>query len=111
MIGFLEGEILAKSPGLALVKVGGVGYQVSVSLSGNYLGLWYNMSSRMMVWDIEDTEKPRPIGTVRLPYDTRPLLQLGQSSMEPFQRDDGAIGFVLKSHGPVWMELPGLRRG
>jgi Holliday junction DNA helicase RuvA len=36
MIGFLEGEILAKSPGLALVKVGGVGYQVSVSLNTFY---------------------------------------------------------------------------
>jgi Holliday junction DNA helicase RuvA len=36
MIGFLEGEILAKSPGLVLVKVGGVGYQVYISLQTFY---------------------------------------------------------------------------
>jgi len=36
MIGFLEGEILAKDPGLALVKVGGVGYQVHISLHTFY---------------------------------------------------------------------------
>jgi holliday junction DNA helicase RuvA len=36
MIGFLEGEILVKSPGKALVKVGGVGYQVYISLHTFY---------------------------------------------------------------------------
>ena len=36
MIGFLEGEILVKDPGLALVKVGGVGYQVYISLHTFY---------------------------------------------------------------------------
>jgi Holliday junction DNA helicase RuvA len=36
MIGFLEGEILAKLPGLVLIKVGGVGYQVSISLNTFY---------------------------------------------------------------------------
>lgn len=36
MIGFLEGEILAKSPGKVLVKVGGVGYQVYISLNTFY---------------------------------------------------------------------------
>jgi len=36
MIGFLEGEILDKSPGLVLVKVGGVGYQVHISLQTFY---------------------------------------------------------------------------
>lgn len=36
MIGFLEGEILAKSPGKALIKVGGVGYQVQISLQTFY---------------------------------------------------------------------------
>jgi len=36
MIGFLEGQILDKSPGLVLVKVGGVGYQVHISLQTFY---------------------------------------------------------------------------
>jgi holliday junction DNA helicase RuvA len=36
MIGFLEGEILAKHPGQVLVKVGGVGYQVHISLNTFY---------------------------------------------------------------------------
>jgi holliday junction DNA helicase RuvA len=36
MIGFLEGEVLAKLPGLVLLKVGGVGYQVSISLNTFY---------------------------------------------------------------------------
>jgi Holliday junction DNA helicase RuvA len=36
MIGYLEGEILAKIPGMVLVKVGGVGYQVSISLNTFY---------------------------------------------------------------------------
>jgi Holliday junction DNA helicase RuvA len=36
MIGFLEGEILAKLPGLVLIKVGGVGYQVQISLNTFY---------------------------------------------------------------------------
>lgn len=36
MIGFLEGEILEKSPGKALIKVGGVGYQVHISLQTFY---------------------------------------------------------------------------
>jgi holliday junction DNA helicase RuvA len=36
MIGYLEGEILAKAPGLLLVKVGGVGFQVSISLNTFY---------------------------------------------------------------------------
>ena len=36
MIGYLEGEILAKKPGMALVKVGGVGYQVFISLNTFY---------------------------------------------------------------------------
>lgn len=36
MIGFLEGEILAKNPGVVLLKVGGVGYQVHISLNTFY---------------------------------------------------------------------------
>jgi holliday junction DNA helicase RuvA len=36
MIGYLEGELLDKSPGLILVKVGGVGYQVFIPLSTFY---------------------------------------------------------------------------
>ncbi len=36
MIGFLDGTLLAKSPQQALVKVGGVGYQVSISLTTFY---------------------------------------------------------------------------
>jgi Holliday junction DNA helicase RuvA len=36
MIGYLEGELLEKTPGQALVKVGGVGYQVCISLSTFY---------------------------------------------------------------------------
>ena len=36
MIGYLEGEILVKIPGLVLVNVGGVGYQVSISLNTFY---------------------------------------------------------------------------
>jgi holliday junction DNA helicase RuvA len=36
MIGFLEGEILAKIPGMVLIKVGGVGYQVFISLNTFY---------------------------------------------------------------------------
>jgi Holliday junction DNA helicase RuvA len=36
MIGYLEGELLDKSPGLILVKVGGVGYQVAIPLSTFY---------------------------------------------------------------------------
>lgn len=36
MIGFLEGELLQKSPGQVLVKVGGVGYQVHISLTTFY---------------------------------------------------------------------------
>jgi Holliday junction DNA helicase RuvA len=36
MIGFLEGELLDKTPGTALVKVGGVGYLVLIPLSTFY---------------------------------------------------------------------------
>jgi Holliday junction DNA helicase RuvA len=36
MIGYLEGELMDKSPGLILVKVGGVGYQVYIPLSTFY---------------------------------------------------------------------------
>jgi Holliday junction DNA helicase RuvA len=36
MIGYLEGEIMDKSPGLILVKVGGVGYQIAIPLSTFY---------------------------------------------------------------------------
>jgi len=36
MIGYLEGELMDKSPGLILVKVGGVGYQVAIPLSTFY---------------------------------------------------------------------------
>lgn len=36
MIGFLEGELLEKSPGQILVKVGGVGYQLHISLTTFY---------------------------------------------------------------------------
>jgi Holliday junction DNA helicase RuvA len=36
MIGYLEGELMDKSPGLALVKVGGVGYQIFIPLSTFY---------------------------------------------------------------------------
>jgi Holliday junction DNA helicase RuvA len=36
MIGFLEGKLLEKHPGQVLVKVGGVGYQVFISLSTFY---------------------------------------------------------------------------
>jgi Holliday junction DNA helicase RuvA len=36
MIGFLEGQLLDKNPGQILVKVGGVGYQVSISLTTFY---------------------------------------------------------------------------
>lgn len=36
MIGFLEGQLLEKSPGQIVVKVGGVGYQVSISLTTFY---------------------------------------------------------------------------
>jgi Holliday junction DNA helicase RuvA len=36
MIGYLEGELIDKSPGLVLVKVGGVGYQIFIPLSTFY---------------------------------------------------------------------------
>jgi holliday junction DNA helicase RuvA len=36
MIGFLEGELLDKTPGTAVVKVGGVGYLVMIPLSTFY---------------------------------------------------------------------------
>lgn len=36
MIGYLEGEILAKQPGQVLVKAGGVGYRVFISLNTFY---------------------------------------------------------------------------
>jgi Holliday junction DNA helicase RuvA len=36
MIGYLEGELMDKSPGLVLVKVGGVGYQIFIPLSTFY---------------------------------------------------------------------------
>jgi Holliday junction DNA helicase RuvA len=36
MIGYLEGELMEKSPGLILVKVGGVGYQIAIPLSTFY---------------------------------------------------------------------------
>jgi Holliday junction DNA helicase RuvA len=36
MIGFLEGQLLDKTPGQLLVKVGGVGYQVFIPLSTFY---------------------------------------------------------------------------
>ena len=36
MIAYLEGELMDKSPGLILVKVGGVGYQVYIPLSTFY---------------------------------------------------------------------------
>jgi len=36
MIGFLEGQLLDKNPGHILVKVGGVGYQVFISLTTFY---------------------------------------------------------------------------
>jgi len=36
MIGFLEGEILSKIPGMVLINVGGVGYQVYISLNTFY---------------------------------------------------------------------------
>jgi Holliday junction DNA helicase RuvA len=36
MIGYLEGQLLDKSPGHILVKVGGVGYQVLIPLSTFY---------------------------------------------------------------------------
>ena len=36
MIGYLEGELMDKSPGLILLKVGGVGYRVAIPLSTFY---------------------------------------------------------------------------
>jgi Holliday junction DNA helicase RuvA len=36
MIGYLEGEILSKIPGMVLINVGGVGYQVYISLNTFY---------------------------------------------------------------------------
>jgi Holliday junction DNA helicase RuvA len=36
MIGYLEGELMDKSPGLILVKVGGVGYRIAIPLSTFY---------------------------------------------------------------------------
>jgi Holliday junction DNA helicase RuvA len=36
VIGYLEGELMDKSPGLILVKVGGVGYQIAIPLSTFY---------------------------------------------------------------------------
>ncbi|MFZ2088248.1 MAG: Holliday junction branch migration protein RuvA [Desulfobaccales bacterium] len=36
MIGFLEGEVLSKNPGETLVKVGGIGYLVYISLNTFY---------------------------------------------------------------------------
>jgi Holliday junction DNA helicase RuvA len=36
MIGYLEGELMDKSPGLILVKVGGIGYRIAIPLSTFY---------------------------------------------------------------------------
>jgi Holliday junction DNA helicase RuvA len=36
MIGYLEGELMEKSPTLILLKVGGVGYQIAIPLSTFY---------------------------------------------------------------------------
>jgi Holliday junction DNA helicase RuvA len=36
MIGYLEGELMDKAPGLVLLRVGGVGYQIAIPLSTFY---------------------------------------------------------------------------
>jgi holliday junction DNA helicase RuvA len=36
MIGYLEGQLMDKSPGQIVIKVGGVGYQISIPLSTFY---------------------------------------------------------------------------
>jgi holliday junction DNA helicase RuvA len=80
MIGFLEGAIFAKDPGEALVKVGGVGYRVYISLNTFYA-------------------LPDPPGTVSLYIHTRVL----DDAIELF-------GFVDQDEKEIFLELLSIPR-
>ena len=75
MIGFLEGEVLDKSPGQVLVRVGGVGYQVFISLQTFY-------------------KLPEPPGTVALRIHTR----VHDDALELF-------GFADRDEKEVFLQL------
>lgn len=75
MIGFLEGQIFAKDPRMAIVKVGGVGYQVYISLNTFYA-------------------LPDPPGTIALNVHTR----VTDDSIELF-------GFVDQDEKEIFLEL------
>lgn len=75
MIGFLEGEVLDKSPGQVLVRVGGVGYQVFISLQTFY-------------------KLPEPPGTVALRIHTR----VQDDALELF-------GFADRDEKEVFLQL------
>uniref|UniRef100_A0A7C3V4H4 Holliday junction branch migration complex subunit RuvA n=1 Tax=Desulfobacca acetoxidans TaxID=60893 RepID=A0A7C3V4H4_9BACT len=80
MIGFLEGEILTKSPGEVLVKVGGVGYHVYISLN-----TFYNL--------------PNPPGTTCLHIHTRIM----DDAIELF-------GFVDPEEKEIFQQLLSIHR-
>ncbi len=80
MIGFLEGEVLSKIPGMALIKVGGVGYQVYISLNTFYA-------------------LPDPSGTIALQIHTRVL----DDAIELF-------GFVDPDEKEIFLELLTIHR-
>lgn len=80
MIGFLEGEILVKSPGMVLIKVGGVGYQVYISLNTFYA-------------------LPEPPGTTALHIHTRVL----DDTIELF-------GFVDPDEKEIFLDLLTIHR-
>ncbi len=80
MIGFLEGEVLSKTPEKALIRVGGVGYQVYISLNTFYA-------------------LPDPPGEVALHIHTRIL----DDTVELF-------GFVGQDEKDLFLELLGIHR-
>jgi Holliday junction DNA helicase RuvA len=80
MIGFLEGQLLVKNPGDLLVKVGGVGYQVHISLATFYA-------------------LPEPPATVALLIYTR----VQEDALELF-------GFATPEEKQIFLSLLGIHR-
>ena len=93
--------------GLAFLGISGKVWadEVFFTASEKHLAFWYKLSCRMVLWDIHDRDHPKPVGSASIPFRCGLVRKLEPSSMAPFVRSDGALGYLVKPYGMIWIEF------
>lgn len=88
--------------------------QTLLTLGGGFLCLWACNLGRVAVWDVHNLDDIHFLGINRVPL-FFPLIDQTDDqnsylrpTTTPIVRSDGALGYVMRGYGLVWLEFPAL---